>query len=79
MTPCNGRRLKIYSYSEGYGFTSESTQLVPLQSIGMHLSYTFGQIRHAAGKSVRRSINNDDIDRRGTGGESTGNVSMPSM
>lgn len=79
MTPCNGRRLKIYSYSEGYGFTSESTQLVPLQSIGMHLSYTFGQIRHAASKSVRRSINNDDIDRRGTGGESTGNVSMPSM
>ncbi len=79
MTPYSGRRLKIYSYSEGDAFTSESTQLVPLQSIGVHLSYTFGQAQHAAGKSVRRSINNDDIDRSSAGGESAGGVSLPTM
>ncbi len=78
MTPYSGSRLKIYSYSEGKGFTSESTKMVPLQSVGLHLSYTFGQSRYASGKSVRRSINNDDIDRS-TGGSSTGGVNLPTM
>ena len=67
VTPLFSRYLTIHEYSEGRDFISDSTQKVPVQSIGFNISYTFGQMRGGS-KKVRHGINNDDVDQNTGGG-----------
>lgn len=67
MTPLFSKYLTIHEYSQGREFTTDSFQKVPIQSIGFHISYTFGEMRGGS-KKVRRSINNDDVDQNTSGG-----------
>ncbi len=67
MTPLFSRYLTIHEYSEGKGFTSESTVKIPIQNVGFHISYTFGQMRGGS-KKVHHGINNDDVDKNTSGG-----------
>ena len=68
MTPLFSRNLTIHEYSEGKDFKTENIIKIPIQNIGFHISYTFGEKRHGS-KKVRRSINNDDMEQD-TSGES---------
>ena len=67
MTPLFSKYLTIHQYSEGKDFTSDNIQKVPIQGIGFHISYTFGEMR-GGGKKVSRTIHNDDVDRNTSGG-----------
>ena len=66
MTPLFSRNLTIHEWSEGKDFASESIIKIPVQNIGIHLSYNFGQMRGGS-KKVKRSINNDDIEQSTSG------------
>ncbi len=66
MTPLFSRNLTIHEWSEGEDFASESIIKIPVQNIGIHLSYSFGQMRGGS-KKVKRSINNDDIEQSTSG------------
>ena len=67
-TPLFSKKLKIYECSWGEGFRNSSSQLVPVQSIGISISYNFGNGNMSGGKKVKRSINNDDVEQSSGGG-----------
>ena len=67
MTPLFSRYLNIEEYSWGKDFEVKNTIKVPVQSVGIHISYTFGEMRGGS-KKVRRGISNDDIDKENSGG-----------
>ncbi|MBP5505045.1 MAG: TonB-dependent receptor [Bacteroidales bacterium] len=66
-TPLFSRYLTIHEYSEGTDFKTENIIKIPVQSIGFHISYTFGEMRQGS-KKVRRSIDNDDMEQNTSGG-----------
>ena len=67
MTPLFSRYLNIEEYSWGKDFEVKNTIKVPVQSVGIHISYTFGEMRGGS-KKVRRGISNDDLDKENSGG-----------
>ena len=67
MTPLFSRYLNIEEYSWGKDFEVKNTIKVPVQSVGFHISYTFGEMRGGS-KKVRRGISNDDLDKENSGG-----------
>lgn len=67
MTPLFSRYLNIHEYSSDNDFTMENMIKIPVQSIGLHISYTFGEMKGGSRK-VRRTISNDDIDKASSGG-----------
>jgi len=67
MTPLFSRDLIIHEYSAGKDFKTENIIKIPVQSIGFHISYTFGEMKGGS-KKVRRTINNDDVDKNSSDG-----------
>ena len=67
MTPLFSRTLAIKEYTEGKDFKTETIMKIPIQSVGFHISYTFGEM-HGGSKRVKRSIQNDDVDNASSGG-----------
>ena len=67
MTPLFSRYLTIEEYSWGKDFEVKNIVKVPVQSVGIHISYTFGEMRGGS-KKVRRGINNDDVDQNTSDG-----------
>lgn len=78
-TPLNFGKLEIYECSKGDGFTSDTAIRVPVQSIGLSISYSFGKgNRFGGGRQVRRSIDNDDLEGGSNNAvENGGGISIP--
>ena len=67
MTPLFSRYLTIEEYSWGKDFETKNIIKIPVQSVGIHISYTFGEMRGGS-KKVRRGISNDDVEQNTSGG-----------
>ena len=76
-TPLNFGKLVFEDYSQGDGWRTQSITRIPVQSIGLNISYTFGNGQMFGGsKRVRRSIENDDMEG-GSGNGNGGGISVP--
>ena len=65
---------KFDSHTEGTGFRTESWNRYPQASVGLSVSYRFGELK-ASVKRVARSITNDDVKSGGGSGNEGGAAS----
>lgn len=72
MTPLTGKDLEIKSYTRGKNFVNRSSMLMPVQMVGISISYTFG--KQQATKQVKRTIRNTDVKDMKPQTEGIGNM-----
>ena len=76
MTPLDGSKLEIKSFSKGKDFSNRSVMRIPVQMVGLNISYTFGKQQPRQMKSVRRSIENNDLKNMESKTQSVGNMML---
>lgn len=60
MTPLTGSKMEMKSFSCGKDFQNRSTMRIPIQMVGINISYTFGKQQPSV-KKVKRAIQNTDV------------------
>ena len=60
MTPLTGSKMEMKSFSCGKDFQNRSTMRIPIQMVGINISYTFGK-QQSSVKKVKRAIQNTDV------------------
>lgn len=76
MTPLDGSKLQIKSFSRGKNFSNRSVMRMPVQMVGLNISYTFGKQQLRKMESVRRSIENNDLKNMESKSQSVGNMML---
>ena len=74
VTPLSGKEIKITSRSVGSDFVSTSRVKIPVQTVSISLSYTFGR-QHAV-KKTKKTIQNTDVKNVGSQTESINSLIM---
>lgn len=72
MTNLSGSGMELKSYSKGNDFINRSLTTLPVRTIGLSVSYTFGE--KLTLKQAKRSIKNTDIKDNQSQSEGIGNM-----
>ena len=60
FTPLTGIKAEFSNFTKGNGFRSEQTVRLPIGSVGLEISYSFGKNSFQV-KKARKTISNDDL------------------
>ena len=71
-----GFEMTMTSHTEGKGFISDMSTVIPMRQITFQVSWTFGKQGNYGAKKARRSIQNEDQLNSTTTAESIGNIMM---
>ena len=66
--------MNMTSYTQGNGFTSTSSSVIPMRAITFQISWTFGKQGNSSTKKARRSIENESQLNSSTTAESMSSI-----
>lgn len=67
-----GGSISVARHTQGSDYMTDFNVSVPLARVGINLSYRFGNSQNVSVKKTNRSIHNDDVMQKSSGGTNTG-------